>query len=98
MNNPMNVIFVLLVATAVILGAILINSYTTPAYADPGVNGGGYVMGAVWVNQTHQAIYIIDMSANTLNAFGLGNNNVITPMFAKPMKLQTLFPTGDKQP
>lgn len=71
MKNSQNITIVLLAITAVILGAILIGSYATPANAGDMAKGGDYILTTMQYSGSKDLICVIDMSTRKMATYNL---------------------------
>jgi hypothetical protein len=75
MKTTNNLMLVLLVVTAAILGAILVGSYTAQvANADISIKQGDYLIGSMTIASSRDLIYVIDISARKMNVYTVINS------------------------
>ena len=69
MKNAQNITIVLLMMTAIALGAILVSSYASgTAYAGE-IKGGGYLMSSLSVSNSTDVVCIIDTTTRRMNTY-----------------------------
>lgn len=86
MKNTENVTIVLLLVTAVILGAMLIGS----ARADTPTRFGRYILCTGAHSESKDLLYIIDVETNVLNVYEVNTNKKVIEM-RDSVKLDTAF-------
>ena len=95
MKNEQNLTIALLLATAMILTALLITSYQNPntAYANTTMKDGDFILGTGALTSTTDLIYIVDIGAKRLNVY-FTDNNTGTMDLADSVDLERAFTTG----
>ena len=94
MRNTQTLTIVLLLTTAVILGALLVGTYTTRrAYADSSAKGGRYVMVCGKIANNRDCLYLINVPAQQLNVYAFDTRTRMVEL-AFPVDLRQLF-SGD---
>jgi len=78
MKDTQNITIGLLLAAAVILGAMLLSAYMTqdnPAYAVSSVKEGDYVLGSGLRSSSAELVYVIDIAVKRLNVYETDKQN-----------------------
>jgi hypothetical protein len=77
MTDKKNITIALLCVSAALLVAVLclVNYSDNAAYADTMARGGGYIVVTGSVSPGTEMIYIIDVAAQKMNAYGATGNN-----------------------
>ena len=77
MKDTQNVTIGLLLATAVILGALLLNSYWTSdqtAYAQASVKQNDYILGTAARSTVASQVFVVDIAARQMNVYDTNIN------------------------
>jgi hypothetical protein len=72
MRDSQNITIALLLATAAILGTLLVGSYATAdssASSSASVKGGDYILGTVPKSNSQDFVYVVDIAARRLNLY-----------------------------
>ena len=72
MKDPQSITIGLLLATAVILAAMLVGNYATinsVAYADTPVKQGDYILGTGALTDSTDLVYVLDVATRRLNVY-----------------------------
>jgi len=70
MNTRQNITIGLLLLTAIILGAMVVSTYTaSPAYAASSIKQGDYIMVTGAASDKIDLLYVVDIAARRLNAY-----------------------------
>lgn len=81
MKNPQNLTLIILLVTAAILGAVVVGTYSTEAYAEVSVKQGDYVMGTMAFSEARDLLYVIDIAARRLNTYTINTvSNAVEPV------------------
>ncbi|MFP4107281.1 MAG: hypothetical protein ACLFVU_14505 [Phycisphaerae bacterium] len=94
MKDPQNIMLVLLMVTSLILGAIVVTTYTTDqAYAESSTREGRYtVVSGEWSNSA-DLIYMVDIPAQKLNVYFIEERGQAAEMKkVETVNLKRLFP------
>ncbi|MHC4294226.1 MAG: hypothetical protein ACYSTL_01430 [Planctomycetota bacterium] len=77
MKNGQDIAIGLLAITAVVLGAMLVASFTSakPAYAAAPLKGGDYILGTGAVTSSRDLTYVVDIATKQLNVYSANTNN-----------------------
>jgi hypothetical protein len=91
MKNAQTITIVLLMITAIALGAILVGSYTaSPAYAEQS-KGGDYLMNTVAFSDSTDLVCVIDMGTRRMNTYRTNITNESIDLIDDTVDLEKSF-------
>lgn len=93
MNNSQNITIALLLVTAVVLGSLLVGSFSsTPAYAgSSSVKGADYILVPVEFTESSDLIVVIDVTKRRMNTYNLNRNSNSIDLVDDKMDLNKIF-------
>lgn len=93
MKDHQNVTIGMLLATALILGALLVGTYTQQASAvGTSVQAGRFILATGQVSGTMDYLYVIDLSSGMMNMYGVSPASKRLEI-GQPVDLKKLFTT-----